>query len=145
MSLINAIATEVYNTLGPGYHESVYQKAMEVELRLQHVTYESHPTVPIYYKAFQVGSHIPDLIVGNEYIVELKVDPCAKGRAMDQLKRYIDTTSFKKGKLIHFGKDNIYIYDYSEKVNDIDENVNNSSEQPNVVEPTVIYIPDMTD
>ena len=60
---IKKIAEDVFEALGSGYSEDVYEKAMEVGLRLAKIPYENQRTLPIFYKNFAVGISKPDLIV----------------------------------------------------------------------------------
>ena len=67
----------MYTALGSGHHETVYEKAMMVGLRLQHLPYEAQRKIPVNYRNHFVGELIPDLIIGTSairVIVELKAD-----------------------------------------------------------------------
>jgi GxxExxY protein len=85
---IRAAANTVMLHLGVGYSESVYQSALECELRLRHIQYEQQPIVNIFYKGTKVGYHKPDLIVERSIIVELKAFG-SKATGKYQLKRYM--------------------------------------------------------
>jgi len=72
---IRKIATDVYRALGSGYSEGIYDRAMQVGLRLAKVTYEGQKVVELKYKNHCVGEGYPDLVVrfGHEKMaVELK-------------------------------------------------------------------------
>ena len=102
--IVDSVVREIWEVMGAGYHESIYQKAMETELRLRGVAYVDQPVVPIYYKEHNIGFHRPDLIVGDEIIVELKStrsQACAN--AERQLDRYLHTTQYEVGALVVFG------------------------------------------
>ncbi len=66
-------AFEVYNQLGYGFLEKVYQKAMQVELIRQGHSVETGYPITVRYKGVTVGEYFADLIVDNRVIVELKV------------------------------------------------------------------------
>lgn len=85
---LKASANSVMLHLGVGYSESVYQAALECELRLRHIQYEQQPIVNIFYKGTKVGYHKPDLIVGGRIVVELKAFG-SKATGKYQLKRYM--------------------------------------------------------
>lgn len=111
---IKKIAEDVFNTLGSGYSEDVYEKAMEVGLRLVKIPYENQRVLPIFYKGFAVGTSRPDLIVkdasgGEKIILELKATSSATGIKEDvQLQKYLQVLKMKKGIIINFlqvGKD----------------------------------------
>jgi len=66
-------AIEVHRQLGPGFIESVYEKALVYELRKRGLRVEQQLDVPIFYDgAVEVGRHRVDLFVENEIVVDLK-------------------------------------------------------------------------
>lgn len=105
---IKKIAEEVFNTLGSGYSEEVYEKAMEVGLRLAKIPYENQRVLPIFYKNFAVGSSKPDLIVkdkegGEKIVLELKATTSKTGLKEEvQLQKYLLNLKMKKGVIINF-------------------------------------------
>jgi len=98
---IRQAAAEVMNKLGPGYSESVYQKALETEFRIQHIHYEEQPTVNVIYKGFVVGFMKPDLVVNGNIVIELKAFG-TRSNGVQQLERYLDSGRFSSGILINF-------------------------------------------
>jgi len=91
-------AKAVFQDLGEGWSEAVYQKAMEVELRERGIKYEEQRVLPIYYKdKYVVGEGIPDLIILIELesgkrvhiIIELKTDTGIKEDHKIQTQKYI--------------------------------------------------------
>jgi len=109
---IKKIAEEVFETLGCGYSEDVYEKAMEVGLRLAKIPYENQRVLPIFYKNFAVGTSRPDLIVkdtggGEKIILELKATPTQTGMKEEvQLQKYLQVLKMKKGIIINFPQTN---------------------------------------
>lgn len=68
-----AAAFEVYNELGSGFLEEVYQESLELELRERGVAYLSKPTLKLFYKGKLLQKQYePDLLVNDEIVVELK-------------------------------------------------------------------------
>lgn len=65
-------AIEVHRYLGPGFLESVYDKAPRVELRRRGIPFISQVAVPIRYLDVEVGTHVLDLLVEDRMVVELK-------------------------------------------------------------------------
>lgn len=66
-------AFEVYNQLGYGMAEEVYQQSLEVELELRHIPFRSKPELVVFYKDRQLKKHYkPDLFVFDGIVVELK-------------------------------------------------------------------------
>ncbi len=64
-------AIEVHKGLGPGFDESVYQAALEYELRQAGVAFATHQKVPVKYRGQEVGFKEADLIVDNRFIVDM--------------------------------------------------------------------------
>ena len=102
---IRAIAQDVYGTLGSGYSESVYDRAMQVGLRLENMEYENQKVVELQYKQHCVGEALPDLVVrsGEDVIVvELKAVSGELGTPEEQqLRNYLCLLNIKDGLLIN--------------------------------------------
>lgn len=109
---IRKIAEDVFDALGSGYSEDVYEKAMEVGLRLAKIPYENQRNLPIFYRGFAVGVSRPDLIVkdkdgGEKIILELKATSSSVGMKEEvQLGKYLQMLKMKKGILINFPQTN---------------------------------------
>jgi GxxExxY protein len=103
---IRKIATEVYLVLGSGFSEGVYDRAMQVGLRLAKVKYEGEKVVELKYKNHCVGEGYPYLVVhlGREkMVVELKAVSGEMGAAEEQqLRNYMKILGIKRGLLINF-------------------------------------------
>jgi GxxExxY protein len=65
-------AIAVHAALGPGFLESVYEKALAVELAVRGITFEQQKTIQVFHRAVVVGEHRLDLLVENVLLVELK-------------------------------------------------------------------------
>jgi GxxExxY protein len=63
---------KVYNTLGYGFLEKVYENAMKIELKKMGLIIYQQKNIKVYYDAKQVGDYYADLMVNNLVIVELK-------------------------------------------------------------------------
>ncbi len=72
VKIINAFYT-VYNTLGYGFLEKVYENGMELELKTQGCKVQKQRNIQIFYKGKVIGDYYADLIIENKVIVELKV------------------------------------------------------------------------
>ena len=62
----------VYNELGPGFLESIYQRAMVIALRQEGLTVEEQTAVPVWFRGQQIGDFKADLIVNKLILLELK-------------------------------------------------------------------------
>ena len=65
-------AYKVYNKMGFGFLESVYEKCLLIELRKQNLKAESQKPITVYYENEIVGEFVADIIVNDTIIVELK-------------------------------------------------------------------------
>src|SRR5436309_6442612 len=100
-------AFEVHRVLGYGFLEKVYQRAMQVELRLRGLRAEMESRIQVRYKDCIVGDYSADLFVNEVVIVELKV--AAQYNAADeaQLINELKATGVRVGLLINFGREKV--------------------------------------
>ena len=104
---IIACAYKVYNTLGFGFLESVYQKAMVIEANKNHLMVEAEKPLKVYYEGVVVGDFFVDLLVEKEIIVELKsVEGLNKAHEV-QLVNYLNSLETEIGLLINFGPEGV--------------------------------------
>ncbi|MFH0928540.1 MAG: GxxExxY protein [bacterium] len=106
LQVIEKIAKDVYRSLGSGYSEEVYDKAMQVGLRMEGIKYENQKVVELIYKGHHVGEGYPDLVVhfGKErVVVELKAVGSVLGAPEEQqLRNYLKLMGVSLGVLINF-------------------------------------------
>jgi GxxExxY protein len=97
-------AMEVYNTLGPGFLEAVYQEAFEIEMTERGIPFESQQELLIFYKGRQLHkAYLADIIASGKIIVELKALGCLSSHEEAQLLNYLKATGLELGVLINFG------------------------------------------
>ena len=105
-SKIKSIAKDVYRALGSGFSEDVYDKAIQVGLRLAKIKYESQKVVELKYKDHYVGEGYPDIIIhdgGKKIILELKSVGGSMGASEEQqIRNYMKILKIKHGLLINF-------------------------------------------
>lgn len=94
----------VYNELGYGFLEKVYERALLFELRSKGLMCESQIPIKIYYKGFEMGDYYADLIVENTVIIELKAAEVLVMEHEAQLTNYLRATDKEVGLLLNFGK-----------------------------------------
>ena len=97
-------AFEVHKHLGYGFLESVYKRAMKVELEVRGLAAEVEAEIRVQYKGVEVGFYKADLFVCNRVIVELKVAPDYCSNDEPQLLNELKATGIKVGLLINFGR-----------------------------------------
>ncbi len=100
-------AFEVYNILGYGFLEKVYQRAMQVELRQRGYSAELEPAIKVKFKGVIVGDYAADLLVDNKIIVKLKVAKKYNSKDEPQLLNELKATEMKVGLLINFGNERV--------------------------------------
>lgn len=105
IEVLRALTQDIYDKLGSGFDEVVYQKAFEVGLRLRGVPYEAQRIVPVFYEGFYIGEGKPDLIVGNDadrVVIELKAVESVGHKERTQIENYLQVLNLSFGLLINF-------------------------------------------
>jgi len=94
---------KVYNTLGYGFLERVYENALAYELARQGLEVRQQWPIRVYYDGHLMGEYFADLLVGSRVIVELKAveNLCPEHEA--QLLNYLKATEIEVGLLLNFG------------------------------------------
>ena len=103
---------KVYNTLGYGYLEKVYENSMLIELRSMGLQCENQVHVKVFYEQHIVGNYKADLFVEKAVAVELKAASCLNPDNDAQLVNYLKGTEVEVGMLLNFGP----VPDYRRKV-----------------------------
>jgi GxxExxY protein len=96
-------AYKVYNELGAGFIEKVYENALMIELKNEGLAAQQQYPVKVYYKGNLIGDYVADIVVEDRVIVELKaVSQLTKAHEV-QLVNYLKATRLEVGLLINFG------------------------------------------
>ncbi|RKS93866.1 GxxExxY protein [Flavobacterium limicola] len=95
---------EVYNELGYGFLEKVYQNSMYIELKNKGYQVEAQNKIKVYYKGTEVGEYYADLIVENLVILELKAVDYIVKDFENQILNYLRSSDCEVGLLLNFGK-----------------------------------------
>lgn len=102
-------AYRVYNTLGFGFLESVYEKSMVIELDKIELNVASQHPIQVYYEEELVGEFFADLFIDDKILVELKSVISLHKKHEVQLVNYLTATKTDVGLLINFGKDGVQV------------------------------------
>ena len=94
----------VYNNLGYGFLERVYENAMFIELEEMGLFVEKQMQIKVYYGDYEVGDYFADLMVEKSVIVELKAAERLCEEHEIQLINYLKATEVEVGLLFNFGK-----------------------------------------
>ena len=104
MYRIVGCALKVYNSLKPGYLESVYEKAFERELLDAGFSVRRQVRLPVYYKGVLLDAHfVADLVINDTHLVELKAVSNLSKAHDAQIQSYLKTTGMSVGLLVNFG------------------------------------------
>lgn len=95
---------DVYNELGYGFLEKVYQNALYLELKNRGFYVEAQKQIKVYYKNAQVGEYYADLLVNDLVILELKATDGLVKKFEYQLINYLRATNIEVGLLLNFGE-----------------------------------------
>jgi GxxExxY protein len=102
--IINALY-KVYNTLGYGFLEKVYENALAMELATRgHIVKQQLP-IQVYYEGKAVGEYFADMLVDDKVILELKTTESIAKEHEAQLVNYLKATKIEIGLLLNFGKE----------------------------------------
>lgn len=94
----------VYNTLGYGFLEKVYENAMMIELKTMGLNCVKQKPISVYFKENCVGEYFADIIVEDCVIIELKAAEGIIAEHEAQLLNYLKATEIEVGLLLNFGK-----------------------------------------
>lgn len=96
-------AYKVYNQLGAGFIEKIYENALMIELKNAALNAQQQYPVKVYYQDILIGDYVADIVVEDKVIVELKaVSQLTKAHEV-QLVNYLKATELEVGLLINFG------------------------------------------
>lgn len=108
-SRILAAAIDVHKALGPGFLETIYQKAMEVALEHRGISFERQKEVHVFFEGVDVGVQRLDLVAGAQIILELKAVATLAPIHFVQTKSYLKATGLHVGLLLNFNAPTLVI------------------------------------
>ncbi|MCP9757369.1 GxxExxY protein [Lacihabitans sp. CCS-44] len=94
---------DVYNELGYGFLEKVYQNSLYLELKSKGFKVDPQKQIKVYFKGYEVGEYYPDLIVNDSVILELKAADYIVEEFENQILNYLRATDIEVGLLLNFG------------------------------------------
>jgi len=93
----------VYNKLGYGFLENVYEKALLIELQKGDIAVERQHAIKVMYEGHVVGEYFADLLIENKIILEIKATKHIAPEHEAQLLNYLKATEMEIGLLLNFG------------------------------------------
>ena len=101
--LIRGSCFSIYKKFRNTQKESVYQRSLMLELRDKGLIVEREKQLPVYYSDVKVGIYVPDLLVNQTIIIEIKAKPFLHEEDIAQFWHYLKNSEFKLGFLVNFG------------------------------------------
>jgi GxxExxY protein len=108
-------AFRVHNTLGNGFQEVIYQRALQLELKAIPVEFAREFEMPIYYMDQQIGTRRVDFLVEGKISVELKASIKLEDVHMAQAINYLEAYNLEIGLLINFGSKRLEFHRFTNK------------------------------
>jgi GxxExxY protein len=103
-SKIIGCAMAVHKTLGNGFQEVIYQRALGIEMRLAGISFSREHEMPIFYRDEQIGTRRVDYLVEGIISVELKAITKLEDVHLAQAINYLEAYNLEIGLLINFGE-----------------------------------------
>lgn len=103
-SKIIGCAMTVHKTLGNGFQEVIYQRALEIEMRLAGIDFSRELEMPIFYRGEQIGTRRVDFLINGIISVELKAITKLEDVHFAQAINYLEAYNLEIGLLINFGE-----------------------------------------
>lgn len=100
---IEEIAREIYEALGTGHTEYIYQGAFTIALRDEHERYEAQKDVAVMFRGMQAGRGIADVVL-SDIVIELKSTTKIQPGDMAQVRNYMKSLGLKRGMVVNFGQ-----------------------------------------
>lgn len=114
-SKIIGCAMEIHNTLGNGFQEVIYQRALEYEMKLQQLYFAREFEMNILYKEQLLGTRRVDFLVENKISVELKAVTKIEPVHLAQAINYLEAYNLEIGLLINFGNTKLEFHRFENK------------------------------
>lgn len=108
-------AFRVHNTLGCGFQEVIYQRALELELKAMNLAYAREFEMPVYYMDEEIGTRRVDFLVAKKISVELKALTKLEDVHLAQAMNYLEAYNLEIGLLINFGSKRLEFHRFTNK------------------------------
>jgi len=102
-------AMQVHKTLGNGFQEVIYQRALSIELKLAGIPHKREFEMPIYYRNEKIGTRRVDFLINETISVELKAITELEAVHFAQAINYLEAYNLEIGLLINFGETSLNV------------------------------------
>lgn len=106
---IIGIAIEVHKTIGPGFVEKIYERALAYEFQKRKIKFANQKVIRVRYKEIELGDQRIDFLIKNEIILELKAVSQIDELHIAQMLSYLKATNKKLGLILNFAKPTLEI------------------------------------
>jgi len=100
-------AMKVQSTLGNGFQEVIYQRAMSIEMKKQNMDFAREMEMSIYYEGIDIGTRRVDFFVEGKIMVELKAIIELNNTSLNQCRNYLEAYNLPVGLLLNFGSNSL--------------------------------------
>ena len=97
-------AMQVHRTLGNGFQEVIYQRALSIELNYKNIAHQREMEMPLHYREQDIGTRRVDFFVEDKIMVEIKSVINLEDVHLAQAMNYVEAYNLKIGLLINFGR-----------------------------------------
>jgi GxxExxY protein len=114
-------AMTVHSTLGAGFQEVIYQRALEIELTKNQISFKREYSMPVYYDGQEIGSRRVDFFIDDKVMLELKAVKEIEDIHIAQTMNYLEAFKIEIGLLINFGSKSLQFkrYTIQQKLNPV--------------------------
>ncbi|MBU0732093.1 GxxExxY protein [Patescibacteria group bacterium] len=135
--LVQGVYYDVYNKIGPGHKEEIYQKAMAIGLNKKKINFVLEKPLDMLYKGHKIGFCRPDIVVQDKIILELKARDEIHPINIAQLISYLKVTDYSLGILMNFGSEKAQ---YERVINNLKlKNKNFKPKNEITIKPDLLY------
>lgn len=106
---IRGACFEVYKAFGGAFKETIVDKSLTIALEKQGLKIEDQKRINVYFEGKKVGVYVPDKIINQCILLELKAKPFLTKQDIDQFWKYLKGSEYKLGFLINFAPDRLEI------------------------------------
>ena len=106
---IRGACFEIWKTFGGAFKERIIDKALTKSLEKKGLKVNEQKRIDIYFENEKVGTYVPDKIINDCILLEIKVKPFLTSKDIDQFWKYLKGSQYKLGFLINFGSDKLTI------------------------------------
>ena len=107
--LIRKACFKVWKEFGGGFKEKIIDRALTEELTILGLQVESQKSIDVYYRQKRIGSYVPDKIINDKVLLEIKCKPFLTKEDERQFWLYLKGSKYKLGLLINFGSEELEI------------------------------------